>query len=589
MLEAGVDLYELSPTRTQNTKRLGMFGSSLGRLHAKTAVIDKKIIFIGSMNLDPRSASTNTEFGMFIESPALAKELLRVINISKLESAYRVRLRPAPAAMADDEDRKGDRPRRRARVELLAARAQHAARLVRSRAAALSRIRENPQNAGRHNPRVLQHPALRLACVLAGAAVSVPALAIQVCELNGQPVNPTNGNTTAGKTGLMRCRDGEGGPVVREQELQQGGFMGVVRYFKDGALEREHRVNERGNRDGLAREWARAESGKSVLVREETYRDGRNTGTTRTWYPSGQLRRVSSHGDDDREQAVAEFTPQGQLAELRCATRPVLGSDFDDKTACGHAGAASNVTLYAGKGQPRARLSFERGERKKSETLWDNGAVHELQETTAAGGVERRFAADGTKRREVQWTALAERSREPEQRPRRVTTRPGIPRDRQAGARAPLARRRARRRARKRAALVPERAAPGAGTRLRDRDGQPLRRQTSFHDNGKKSFEGAWLVGGGGRNDLATGRTRASTPKGGCAASASTTSGAGSSASASSTSAAPSCATTRSSRTARERRSDDEHPDASRAGVRLRHHRRRLGRLRAGGAPDRRP
>ena len=94
MLKAGVDLYELSPTRTQHTKRLGMFGSSLGRLHAKTAVIDKKIIFIGSMNLDPRSASTNTEFGMFIDSPALAKELLRVINISKLESAYRVRLAP---------------------------------------------------------------------------------------------------------------------------------------------------------------------------------------------------------------------------------------------------------------------------------------------------------------------------------------------------------------------------------------------------------------------------------------------------------------------------------------------------------------
>jgi putative cardiolipin synthase len=94
MLQAGVDLYELSPTRTMNTKRLGTFGSSLGRLHAKTAVIDKRIIFIGSMNLDPRSASTNTEFGMFIESRALAKELLRVINISKLESAYRLRLDP---------------------------------------------------------------------------------------------------------------------------------------------------------------------------------------------------------------------------------------------------------------------------------------------------------------------------------------------------------------------------------------------------------------------------------------------------------------------------------------------------------------
>ena len=99
MLDAGVDLYELSPTRTQMTKRLGMFGSSLGRLHAKTAIIDRETIFIGSMNLDPRSASANTELGMFIDNPALAKELLRVINISKLESAYRVRLEPKSKAL----------------------------------------------------------------------------------------------------------------------------------------------------------------------------------------------------------------------------------------------------------------------------------------------------------------------------------------------------------------------------------------------------------------------------------------------------------------------------------------------------------
>ena len=99
MLKAGVELYEISPTRTQTTKRLGMFGHSLGRLHAKTAVIDRRTIFIGSMNLDARSAGANTEFGMFIESPALAKELLRVINISRLESAYRVRLAPDDASL----------------------------------------------------------------------------------------------------------------------------------------------------------------------------------------------------------------------------------------------------------------------------------------------------------------------------------------------------------------------------------------------------------------------------------------------------------------------------------------------------------
>lgn len=93
LLHAGVDLYELSPLRTQRNKRLGMFGSSLGRLHAKTAIVDGRTVFVGSMNLDPRSETQNTELGIFVESAPLAKELTRVVSISRLQSAYRVRQR----------------------------------------------------------------------------------------------------------------------------------------------------------------------------------------------------------------------------------------------------------------------------------------------------------------------------------------------------------------------------------------------------------------------------------------------------------------------------------------------------------------
>ena len=50
-------------------KRLMFPGMSLGRLHAKTAVIDRSLVFIGSMNLDPRSASKNTELGIIAECP----------------------------------------------------------------------------------------------------------------------------------------------------------------------------------------------------------------------------------------------------------------------------------------------------------------------------------------------------------------------------------------------------------------------------------------------------------------------------------------------------------------------------------------
>ena len=94
LLKAGVDLYELSPTRILKNKRLMFPGASLGRLHAKTAVIDGSLVFIGSMNLDPRSASKNTELGIIAECPPLAKEVIRVIHISKLQSAYRLRFGP---------------------------------------------------------------------------------------------------------------------------------------------------------------------------------------------------------------------------------------------------------------------------------------------------------------------------------------------------------------------------------------------------------------------------------------------------------------------------------------------------------------
>ena len=94
LLGMGVDLYELSSSRLKDNKRAFLFGKSLGRLHAKLVVIDKKRLFIGSMNLDPRSASINTELGAVIDSPQLARELLRIIDIDRLQSAYRVRLKP---------------------------------------------------------------------------------------------------------------------------------------------------------------------------------------------------------------------------------------------------------------------------------------------------------------------------------------------------------------------------------------------------------------------------------------------------------------------------------------------------------------
>lgn len=79
LIRGGVGLYELKPDGGQ-LRRSGkakiQFRPSEGRasLHAKLFIIDRKTIFIGSFNLDPRSARLNTEMGILVDCPALAEE-----------------------------------------------------------------------------------------------------------------------------------------------------------------------------------------------------------------------------------------------------------------------------------------------------------------------------------------------------------------------------------------------------------------------------------------------------------------------------------------------------------------------------------
>lgn len=92
LLELGVQVWELASTRSGNTIRLGIFGSPIGRLHAKSAVIDEKVLFLGSMNFDSRSASENPELCMIIHSEELAGQQLKLFKSLMQQGAYRLRL-----------------------------------------------------------------------------------------------------------------------------------------------------------------------------------------------------------------------------------------------------------------------------------------------------------------------------------------------------------------------------------------------------------------------------------------------------------------------------------------------------------------
>jgi phosphatidylserine/phosphatidylglycerophosphate/cardiolipin synthase-like enzyme len=92
LLDLGVELYEVAPGPIAHSRLLGPFGRSIGRFHAKTAAIDGQVLFIGSLNFDPRSDKHNTELGLIIHSAPLTAQLLQLAELVKSQAAYRVRL-----------------------------------------------------------------------------------------------------------------------------------------------------------------------------------------------------------------------------------------------------------------------------------------------------------------------------------------------------------------------------------------------------------------------------------------------------------------------------------------------------------------
>jgi len=117
LLRAGMQIYEVHP----NANR-ALFVGNIGegaqvRLHTKALVIDGKRLFLGSVNMDPRSDALNTEFGLLIDCPPLAQEALAFLDELRTHASFQVRLRagsesdlewwridgPEPTKVADQE------------------------------------------------------------------------------------------------------------------------------------------------------------------------------------------------------------------------------------------------------------------------------------------------------------------------------------------------------------------------------------------------------------------------------------------------------------------------------------------------------
>ena len=107
LLQSGVVLYELraAPGLPSRKSIIGTGsgsgagsgstgGSSGSSLHAKTFEVDDERIFIGSYNVDPRSRELNTEMGLVVDSPLMARQLSASFQQNMTERAYQVKLAP---------------------------------------------------------------------------------------------------------------------------------------------------------------------------------------------------------------------------------------------------------------------------------------------------------------------------------------------------------------------------------------------------------------------------------------------------------------------------------------------------------------
>jgi putative cardiolipin synthase len=96
LLRLGVDLFELRPVAGQREEKNSTHwgGSSGAALHAKTFILDRQVLFVGTFNLDPRSAWFDTQNGIAVRSETLAEQAARLFEESaSAHRAFRVTLR----------------------------------------------------------------------------------------------------------------------------------------------------------------------------------------------------------------------------------------------------------------------------------------------------------------------------------------------------------------------------------------------------------------------------------------------------------------------------------------------------------------
>jgi len=91
LLKNGVSLYEFkrNSLKKKRSKITWFEKKPVSRLHAKSIIIDNRYLYVGSVNLTPRSRYLNTEISIMIDSEKLSTEMNQTFRrLSSKENAY---------------------------------------------------------------------------------------------------------------------------------------------------------------------------------------------------------------------------------------------------------------------------------------------------------------------------------------------------------------------------------------------------------------------------------------------------------------------------------------------------------------------
>ena len=228
-------------------------------------------------------------------------------------------------------------------------------------------------------------------CIFLGTGAQA---ALLDCEIAGQHVNPSNGSTTAGKTGLMKCVDRETRKFVREEEYRDGRPIGHRKWIGHSGETHVANYNAQGNRDGEARQYNPA----GTLIAEERYANGDAIGVQTFFHANGQARRRSFNEPRKGSLASIEYNDRGQVMELRCADRSLLP---EDRSLCGFDGNTAEVTFHSAKGDVSGKARYENGTRISMMAYSAPGVVARTEETRGERRVLREHFPEGPLRLET--------------------------------------------------------------------------------------------------------------------------------------------------------------------------------------------